>query len=490
MLVVATETARAPHPFALVGETLAGRFRIERLVAEGGFGVVYRAQQIALDRAVALKVLKPPEDLAGEAVAAFHRTFETEARTVARLKHAHIVEVHDFGVSDGPSGVVLHWMAMEWLEGRTLDALLGEERERRGPPRDPARALELLRPVLQAIAFAHREGVVHRDLKPGNILLAELHGAVVPKVLDFGIAQMLVGKESTGTAGAAAPGDTTRGPASFSPDYAAPEQVSYGRTGPWTDVHALGLILTEVLTGERPYPGAEAVERFSAAVSERRPTPGNKGVVVGQWESVLARALARRPTDRYSDANALLQALEQGVGKVAGPLAAAPAIAKRSRARRLVLIGAALAALAVLAAGSYVGFRQPPLATTPGRVMLAVLPFANLSGDPQQEYFSDGLTEGMISQLGRLAPERLAVIGRSSVQQYKVNKKTIKEIGRELGCNMCSRAACSGWVPAYASRPGSSWQAIRRRCGRKATTARSMTCSRCRPRSRATLRQA
>src|SRR4051794_20518102 len=172
------KAAQSGDPSGLEGLTLEGRFRVERLVAEGGFGVVYRGRQLALDRPVAIKVLK---------TAGGPDSFEAEARTIARLKHPHIIEVHDFGVSEGRL-----WMALEWLEGRTLERFL----DGRGAmaPRD---ALELLRPVLQAIAFAHRQRVVHRDLKPANIFVADEGGTTTLKVLDFGIAKILAGEGET-----------------------------------------------------------------------------------------------------------------------------------------------------------------------------------------------------------------------------------------------------------------------------------------------------
>ena len=180
--------ARSDDPLGLVGQLLAGRFQVERFVAEGGFGLVYRARQLVLDRPVALKVFKPSSEIAGD-------RFAREARTVARLKHPNIVEVYDFGGTQLPSGASLHWMALEWLEGRTLQEFL-DQRHAQGASRlEPQHALELLGPVIQAIAAAHRAGVVHRDLKPSNIILVEQHDAVVAKVLDFGIAQIRAGEK-------------------------------------------------------------------------------------------------------------------------------------------------------------------------------------------------------------------------------------------------------------------------------------------------------
>ena len=428
-----TESDSPGDPFGLVGETLAGRLHIECQVAEGGFGVVYRARQLGLERAVAVKVLKTPTDLSPEQRETFHLTFRTEAQTIARLEHPHIVQVHDFGVSERATGDHLHWMALEWLEGRTLEGFLDAEREAGRLPLPPAEALTLLRPVFQAMAFAHQQRVVHRDLKPANIFLVQTvaQGPVVPRVLDFGIAKMMAADE----AGAVSSARTTRGLPAFSPDYAAPEQISYGRTGPWTDVHALGLIMTEVLTGRAPYADA-AGDLFSAVLSQRRPTPAVRGAAVGAWEPVLARALSLRPTERHPDAGALLEELEHalpaGPGLSPAPSAPAPRPAISWRRALLPALGLLVLLGGVIAVGLLVR-RSGQEAAAPGRIMLAVLPFENLTGDPQQEYFSDGLTEGMIGQLGRLAPDRLAVIARTSVAQYKGTKKSVKQIGRELG---------------------------------------------------------
>ena len=409
-----TEPDRSTDALGLCGQTVAGRFLVHRVVAEGGFGVVYCAEQLALGRTVALKVFKAAGDGA---------RFDAEARTIARLKHPNIVEVHDFGVSERAAGPPLPWMALEWLEGRTLEQVLTEVRAAGRPAIAPREALELLRSVLQAVAHAHRNGVVHRDLKPSNIFLVEEGGRRTLKVLDFGIASLSAVDDGAESGG----GITTRSFAAFSPEYAAPEQVSYGRTGSWTDVHALGLVLTEMLTGGPPYPAGGAEERLAAVVSERRPTPGARGVDVGAWEPVLQQALARRPADRYPDAGALLSALEE---RVPAQSAAAAVAVAGSRTRRPRLLAALVAV--VIAAGSWLAWRARQPTPPPGRVMLAVLPFENLTGDPQQEYFSDGLTDGMISHLGRLRPERLAVIARTSVVQYKQTKKSIREIGREL----------------------------------------------------------
>jgi serine/threonine protein kinase/tetratricopeptide (TPR) repeat protein len=419
---VVSEEAGSTDPFQLVGQTLERRFRIERKVAEGGFGVIYRAWQLALDRAVALKVLKVPAGLTVAERGAFLRAFQGEARTSARLKHPHIVEVHDFGVSEWAGSGPLHWMALEWLEGRTLEDLLEEKRTE--PPMRPVPALQLMRPVLEAIAYAHRLGVVHRDLKPGNIFLVQSSGVTIPKVLDFGIAKLLAGPDEVAKR-------TTQGLSGFSPDYVAPEQILRKRTGPPTDVHALALIMTEILTGRPPY--ADTADHLSAVLSEQRPTPGARGIDVDAWEAVLVRALSLRPADRYPDAGGFLVALAEGLASGAATLPAtapAPPRPRSPRTRRFAGLVVGLLMVAAAVVGSWRAWRSSP--GPKGRLMMAVLPFANIAGDPQQQYLADGLTEGMITQLGRMTPDRLAVIARTSVMQYRDTRKSIKEIGREL----------------------------------------------------------
>jgi TolB-like protein/Tfp pilus assembly protein PilF len=378
--------------FRLIGCVLAGRFRIEHQVAEGGFGVVYKARQLTLDREVAVKVLKTGDCVSAEQRRLFHHTFAAEAHTIAHLRHPHIVEVHDFGVAQRPDGEALHWMALEWLEGRTLEAALAER------PRIPrAAALALLRPVFEAIAFAHRRGVVHRDLKPANIFLVASAAGPVPKVLDFGIAKMVRGALED-----AARGATTVGFPAFSPDYGAPEQFSRGRTGPWTDVHALALLLTELVTGRPPYPAGDE-DRLGQIMAERRPTPGSKGVQVRGWEPVLARAMALRPSERYPSAEAFLQALD------------APTDVRRRRGPWIAL------ALAVALALSLRALRPAPA--------LAVL-FENATGDGQQDYLAEGLAEAVISQLGRSAPGRLAVVRPGP--RGRLGRVGVREVARLL----------------------------------------------------------
>jgi serine/threonine protein kinase len=209
-------------------------------------------------------------------------------------------------------------MVLEWVDGQTLASVEGARRGVGG--RSPAEALALLRPVFEALAYAHEQGVAHRDIKPANIML--LAGATIEptrhdkpttRLLDFGIAKMMHPGEHGGS------GHTrTRSTLlTFSLPYAAPEQVSGSRTGPWTDVHALALVLTELLTDRAPYVGTDPTEVCTQVLSPRRPTPGHFGVDAGCWEPVLARALALMPAERFQNADELFNALNADVPTVA-----------------------------------------------------------------------------------------------------------------------------------------------------------------------------
>lgn len=302
-------TGEVRDPFGLVGSLLDGKHRVDRVVAEGGFGVVYAGRQLRLDIPIAIKVLKPPTHVSPTLRAEVVARFVEEAKTTARVRHPNIAQVLDAGILQTPAipeGIA--WMVLEWLEGETLADEL--ERRRGQGGRSPRECWALVRPVIDAVAYAHDSSVVHRDLKPSNVMLVQDRGTTLVKVVDFGIAK--VGE----TGDASEPGQTTTQSSftAFSPGYAAPEQISRTRTGPWTDVHALGLMLTEILTDHSAYTFADTTDLYAHVFDDRRPTPARWQVDVGAWEAVIARAVALKPQDRFANARELLDELEQHVG--------------------------------------------------------------------------------------------------------------------------------------------------------------------------------
>lgn len=330
----------------LIGTLVDSRYRIEAIVGSGGFGTVYRAVHVALGGAVAVKVPRTSH-LAPRAVPSAVADFLDEGRVLKRLRHPNLVGALDLGLlPPGPDGVALPYLVLEWCDGPSLKEWLASQ----GGALGRREAWQLLRPVFDAVAYAHEEGVVHRDLKPANILLESSRGALVPRVIDFGIAKLLdpgqsVQEGRTGTAAAHT---------AYTPRYAAPEQLTGTRTGPRTDVYALALLLLEAVLGRPVFASDEdalAVILDPGALSSAR-----LGYDLGGWNDVLGRALSTRPEVRQQGAGELLRELDASLppSDDSRPVPAAPAAGTTtpprppSSSKRTFVIGAA--ALAVLAA--------------------------------------------------------------------------------------------------------------------------------------------
>lgn len=299
-------------PLALVGTTLDGRYTVDAFVASGGFGLVYRARHLGLRTQVAVKVFRPNGRLTEDESREMREAFAREAQLVAQLDHPAVVRVRDFGSLRAHTGDVLPWMVTDWVDGVTLDTDLAQRRGRGG--RSRAECLRVLKPVFEALIYAHGLGIAHRDIKPANMMFTlatrdsgpEASSVPLLKLLDFGIAKEMSPEEE------ASDGFTsTRSTRiAYSPKYGAPEQFGSARTGPWTDIHAMALVLTEMLTDQAPYLGTTLAEVTLAAPRPERPSPRRHGVDVGPWEPVLARALALRPSDRFASMREFLAALE------------------------------------------------------------------------------------------------------------------------------------------------------------------------------------
>lgn len=346
-----------PDPFALVGTTIDGKYRVEEVAGQGGFAVIYRAVHEGFgDATVAVKCMNLPDGFSVEGRAAFVETFRREGKVLLRLgSEPGIVRVLDLGVTSTPSCPRIPFLVLEWLEGSTLAEVLDERREGGAAGFTEREALVLLRQIANAVACAHMlphargRGVAHRDLKPSNIMQTASARGAVWKVLDFGIAKaMQAGDRATAASG------TPVNVRPFSAPYAAPEQFHpvHGPTGPWTDVHALGLILVEMLTGRRALDGRHAPELFASAAAPVRPTPRARGARVSDaCERLCARALALRPADRFSDAvqfvaaiDAILDVPAQKPERGAPPASAPSQRASRRPVDRRLVLGLAIAA--------------------------------------------------------------------------------------------------------------------------------------------------
>ncbi|MCB9878445.1 MAG: serine/threonine protein kinase [Planctomycetes bacterium] len=275
-------------PVELPPPTLPADYELLGELGRGGMGVVYRARQRSSDREVAVKVLRPADLVFGDAL----RRFRSEARSLARLRHRHIVSVHDCG--ETPEGLL--WFAMDLVDGRTLADELRSSRRFL-----PARAVKVIRQVASAVAHAHAQGIVHRDLKPQNVLI-DAHGDAF--VVDFGLARDA----------AAAGTRTMTGELLGTPAYMSPEQASGdgARIGEACDVWALGALLYEMLAGRGPFRGMPLHETIRAILEEDPPRPRSlDGNVPAELEAVCLKALHKRPEQRYPTALAFAEDLER-----------------------------------------------------------------------------------------------------------------------------------------------------------------------------------
>jgi eukaryotic-like serine/threonine-protein kinase len=271
----------------LIGALVDGRYRVRALVARGGMATVYAAVDERLERTVALKIIHPGQADDPRFVDRFNR----EAKTIARLTHPNVVAVYDQGTHDG-----LPYLVMEYVRGRTLRDMLTDVRRL-----EPIEALAILEQMLSAIAAAHRAGLVHRDVKPENVLIAEAPGTnslvdAVVKVADFGLARAVEASADDGD-----------GQLLATVAYVAPELVTDGYADPRTDVYSTGIVLFEMLTGRVPYDGGRPIDVAWRHVDEDVPRP-SKYVpeLPNALDDLVVRATRRAPDDRPSDAGAML----------------------------------------------------------------------------------------------------------------------------------------------------------------------------------------
>ncbi|MGV3625555.1 MAG: serine/threonine-protein kinase [Archangium sp.] len=256
----------------LTGRVIGGRYRLDARLAAGGMGEVYRATHLELGRALAIKLMRP--ELSRDA--SFVERFRREAMTASRLGHPHIVDIIDSGSEDGQ-----FYFVMEFLDGETLTSLIG-----RGAAQLPL-ALELVTQIAEALDVAHRAGVAHRDLKPDNVIVLQRGGKPFIKLVDFGVAKVVTPIDQQ---------LTTHGSVVGTPQYMSPEQAAGTTVDLRTDIYALGLILFELLTGQRPLVGETPALVMSAHISQTAPAlPPNFPAALREF---VARMLAKRPDDR------------------------------------------------------------------------------------------------------------------------------------------------------------------------------------------------
>ncbi len=394
-------------PSSIVGRML-GRYKILGQIGAGGMGVVYRAHDQRLERDVALKVL-PPGALAD---ASAHRRFRQEALALSQLNHPNIATVHDFD-DEGE----VPFLVAELVPGATLDDQLTA-----GPLQEKD-VVHLGAQLAEGLEAAHRAGVIHRDLKPANLRRTP-EGRL--KILDFGLAKRIDPADETSVTCSAGDHDAAAGTLA----YMAPEQLRGENVDTRSDLWAAGIVLYELATGRRPFEGKTETVLADQVLHTAPPSPlAFEPRLSPRLADIVLKCLEKDPENRYQSARELLVDLR----RLAAPTTAVTPVAHPRRISTVALIAAGIAVAVITAAAAYlyVSRRKPAAAAGDRIASLAVLPLANLSGDASQEYFADGMTEELITDLAKI--NALKVISRTSVMNYKGAKKPLRDIARELG---------------------------------------------------------
>ena len=385
----------------MIGKTIS-HYKILEKLGEGGMGVVYKAQDLKLDRFVALKFLPPYLSASEEE----KQRFIHEAKSASGLQHNNICTIHEIDESrDGQM-----FICMDYYEGETL-----KQRLERGPLSSD-RAIEIAIQIAQGLSNAHKQDIVHRDLKPANLVMTK-DGVV--KIVDFGLAKLMGRTQLTKTG-------TTLGTVA----YMSPEQTRGEMVDARSDIWSLGVVLYEMIAGRRPFEGDYDQAVIYSILNEKAdPISGLRTGVPPELERIISKAMIKSAGERYQNMYDLLvdlTVLRRNLG--AKETGSARSTSKSTKIHRITVF---VAAALVLAALAFLIGRQAFRSRAGSEKAIAVLPLINLMGDTEQQYFVDGMTEELIGKLSRV--QTLQVLARTSVLQYAGTQKDIKKIGKELG---------------------------------------------------------
>jgi TolB-like protein/Tfp pilus assembly protein PilF/predicted Ser/Thr protein kinase len=399
----ATQSKTTARAAKMLGEL--GGYELLEEVGRGGQGVVFRARQKSLNRIVALKVI----GLGQWATKAHLRRFRLEAEAAASLDHPCIVPIYEVGERDGQC-----YFSMKFIEGGQLDEVV------KHPPISIRQAAELTAKVARTVAYAHEHGILHRDIKPGNILLG---AKGEPHLTDFGLAR-LVESESTVTRTLEVLG---------TPSYMAPEQAAGNNTKLTraTDVYGLGAVLYQLLTGHPPFAGGTTYETIKLLLETEPRVPRLWNPKVDRdLSTICLKCLEKDPQRRYSFALALAEDLERWLKHepIQARRIGVVARAKKWLQRNPTVVAVVALSLALTAAIGLIIWKGD-LLRHPAAAGIAVLPFENLSNDKEDASFADGVQDDLLTKLAKIAD--LKVISRTSVMQYR-NQHNTRKIGDEL----------------------------------------------------------
>lgn len=443
---------------SLIGQTVS-HYRILERLGGGGMGVVFKAEDTRLRRFVALKFL--PERVANDPQALTR--FQREAQAASALNHPNICTVYDIGEVDGRV-----FIAMEYLQGSTMKHLSG------GQDMELDRMLEISAEISSALSAAHAKGIIHRDIKSSNILITDGGAA---KILDFGLAKMNsvgMNAETLDTRGDEEQQLTSPGSTLGTVAYMSPEQVQAKEVDSRSDLFSFGVVLYEFATGHLPFRGESPGLIFNAILAgEPVPPIRLNPALPAELDRIVTKCLEKNRDFRYQHASeitadfkrlrrSLDSSLSLGAGTIEKPMP------KQIPWRRWGWAGVAIMLLAVGFSLSVVR-NGSVLPSNRGRAMLAVLPFENLSGDSHDDYFAEGLTEEMTTQLGQLQPAKLGVIARTSTMRYKDRKESALQIEPRTRRQIFTRGKRSARWGACAR-----YCSARAGCGTDATVGRNL----------------
>jgi serine/threonine protein kinase/Tfp pilus assembly protein PilF len=400
----------------MIGTTL-GHYRIVEKIGEGGMGVVYRAHDERLDRDVAIKVLREAVAQDSSRLARFER----EAKAVAKLDHPNILAIHDFGTDQGVTYAVT-----ELLDGRNLRQSIPAS----GMPWQ--KVVEIGAIIADGLAAAHGKGIVHRDLKPDNVFVTA-DGRV--KILDFGLAQVKVPVEEEAETATMTPAGTVAGTVMGTLGYMSPEQLRGEPSDARSDIFALGCVLYEMLSGQTAFLRKSTAETTAAILKEEpERLSSTRTALPAEVERSIHRCLEKSPEARFQSSADLAFAL-RSITTDQVVSTTKPTDEKTSQKRKVLWTVAvvSLAVLGAVAAMFGLGVFDGPASKPEGAPIrsIAVLPLENLSGDPGQEFFVDGMTDSLIANLAKIRV--LRVISRTSVMRFKGTTTPLPEIAAELG---------------------------------------------------------
>ena len=420
-----------------------GRYELRQVLGKGAMGIVYEGFDPTLNRRVAIKTILKSVVADEDGAAAYSARFMREAKAVARLNHPSIVQVYDFGEQGD-----IAYIVMEHVNGRDLKSYFNAKKRF-----DPAELVQIMGELLDALEFAHNASVIHRDVKPANVMIDEWRRV---KLTDFGVARIQDAADRSKS-----------GAMVGTPAFMSPEQISGGAVDRRTDLFSAGVVLYQLLTGEQPFKGGGTWTVAKKIMQEEAPPPSTLNRMVSpQLDAVVAKALAKNVEARYQTATQFNLALKHAcdgipgtdeaektvavaqsfASTVASGSASAPAgdstvlRTQRPRAKRWLwsAVSAALA-LIVVVSGWLWSRREASVDRVATKAELAVidsksiaiLPFTNMSDDKDNAYFADGIHEDLLTQLALLGD--LKVVSRTSVMDYRNSTKNIRQIGAELG---------------------------------------------------------